>query len=69
MRKLLKDINFYNIIGYELVNNEKFELCKGFEHVFMKKGHKVCSAGDKDDKFYIVLRGKVAFSIPRLIKV
>jgi len=32
--------------------------------IFRKKGEKLFTAGDKDQKFYVILRGKVAFTIP-----
>jgi CRP-like cAMP-binding protein len=45
--------------------NEMTELCKEFKYGFRRKGEKICSCGDKDDKLYLLLRGKVAFSVVR----
>jgi len=39
------------------------ELCKGIRHSFFKKGDKICAAGDKDHRLYIILRGKVLLTI------
>ena len=30
-----------------------------------KKGQKLCTCGEKDDKLFLILRGKVAIGVPR----
>ena len=40
-------------------------MCKHFKYGFRKKGETICIAGTKDDNFCIILRGKVALSVPR----
>lgn len=67
VRSLLRDIDFHNNIMTwgELSPQEEFELTRSTQHIFRKKGEQLFSAGQKDDKFYIVLRGKVAFTVPR----
>lgn len=41
------------------------ELCRHFRYSFKKKGQKICTAGDKDDTLYLILRGKIALGVPR----
>jgi hypothetical protein len=43
------------------------ELCKLFNYEYKNKGDKICSVGDRDNKFYIILRGKVALEIPKVL--
>ncbi len=59
MRGLFKDIDFKSILNQDLVPGEIYELCRHVRHCFRKKGEKICMQGIKDDKFFIILRGKV----------
>jgi hypothetical protein len=59
MRGLLKDIDFKSILNQDLVPSEIYELCRNIKHSFRKKGETICVHGIKDDKFFIILRGKV----------
>ena len=68
MRQLLRDLDLLakitRQVGADLTTQEEFELATRFKHVFLRKGDKLCHAGQKDDKLYVLLRGKLQLSIP-----
>lgn len=65
MRKVLQDLDFASIVGLDLNTNELIAFSLNTKSIFRRKGEKIFSAGDRDDKFYLIVRGKVAFSVPR----
>jgi hypothetical protein len=60
--KILTSIDFSKKVGHKLNSSELGELCKLLKYCFRKKGDKVCTAGEADGRFYILLRGKVMLS-------
>ena len=51
-------------IGENLIDQISIHL----RHEYMPKNNLVCRFGEKGDKFYIILKGKISFLIPKLIK-
>ena len=64
--------NFMNIFIGQAENEELEELLYNvssklkYEHI--EKNKLICKFGDKSNKFYLILKGKVIFYVPKLIK-
>jgi len=63
LHQILKEVELPKKIPYKLNREETTDLCREMKHIFMRKGDKICSAGDHDNRFYIILRGKVLLTI------
>jgi hypothetical protein len=66
LRKILTNIDIQGKIKCKLTTSELFELCRDVKYCFRKKGDLVCTEGEKDDRLYIILRGKVHLSVQRM---
>ena len=51
-------------IGENLIDQISIHL----HHEFMPKNNLVCRFSEKGDKFNIILKGKISFLIPKMIK-
>ena len=64
--------SFMNIISKEqnvnLSENLIEEISIHLRHEFIPKNNLVCRYGERGDKFYIILKGKVTFFVPKMIK-
>ena len=64
--------SFMNIISKEQNSNLGENLIEQISihlrHEFIPKNNIVCRYGEKGEKFYIILKGKVTFFIPKMIK-
>ena len=59
LRKILLNIDLPGKIKCKLNTAELVELCRDVRYCFRKKGDRVCSEGEKDDRMYLILRGRV----------
>ncbi len=64
--------SFMNIISKEknanLGENLIEQISIHLRHEFIPKNNLVCRYGEKGEKFYIILKGKVTFFVPKMIK-
>ena len=64
--------SFMNIISKEQNNNLSENLIEQISihlrHEFIPKNNLVCRYGEHGEKFYIILKGKVTFFIPKILK-
>ena len=64
--------NFMNIFKDEAENEELddllFNIASKLKYEFIEKNKLICRFGDKSNKFYLIIKGKVKFYIPKLIK-
>ena len=64
--------SFMNIISKEQNNNLSENLIEQISihlrHEFIPKNNLVCRYGEHGEKFYIILKGKVSFFIPKILK-
>ena len=59
LRKILTNIDIQGKIKCKLNNNELIELCRDMQYCFRKKGDLICAEGERDDRMYLILRGRV----------
>ena len=79
-KELIKTISFYlqmiknfmNIFKGQVENEELdellFNIASKLKYEFIEKNKLICRFGDKSNKFYLIIKGKVIFYIPKLIK-
>ena len=64
--------SFMNVISKEQNTNLSENLIEQISihlrHEFIPKNNLVCRYGEKGEKFYIILKGKVTFLVPKMIK-
>ena len=64
--------SFMNIISKEknnnLMENLVEQISMHLRHEFIPKNNIICRYGEKGEKFYIILKGKVEFMVPKIIK-
>ena len=64
--------NFMNIFKGQVENEELnellFNISSKLKYEEIEKNKLICRFGDKSNKFYLILKGKVTFYIPKLIK-
>ena len=64
--------SFMNIISKEKNTNIGENLIEQISvhlrHEYIPKNNLICRFGEKGDKFYIILKGKISFLIPKMIK-
>ena len=64
--------SFMNVISKEqnvnLSENLIEQISIHLRHEFIPRNNLVCRYGDRGDKFYIILKGKVTFLVPKMIK-
>ena len=64
--------SFMNIISKEknlaLSENLIEQISKHLRHEFIPKNNIVCRFGERGEKFYIILKGKVSFLVPKMMK-
>ena len=64
--------SFMNIISKEknlaLSENLIEQISKHLRHEFIPKNNFVCRFGERGEKFYIILKGKVSFLVPKMMK-
>ena len=64
--------SFMNIISKEknnnLMENLVEQISMHLRHEFIPKNNLICRYGEKGEKFYIILKGKVEFMVPKIIK-
>ena len=68
MRKVFNSMDIKKYLNVKFTQAEMFELSKSIRYCFRKKGDKVCTAGEKDNRLYFILRGKVKMSLPKQIQ-
>ena len=66
LRKILTNIDIQGKIKCRLNTAELVELCRDVKYCFRKKGDRVCTEGEKDDRMYLILRGRVHLSVSRV---
>ena len=65
MRKVFHSMDIKRYLSVKFTQAEMFEFTKSIRYCFRKKGDKVCTAGEKDNRLYFILRGKVRMSLPK----
>ena len=64
--------NFMNTFKDQVENEELdellFNISSKLKHEHIEKNKLICRFGEKSNKFYLILKGKVTFYIPKLIK-
>jgi hypothetical protein len=66
LRKILTNIDLPGKIKCKLNTAELVELCRDVKYCFRRKGDRVCTEGEKDDRMYLILRGRAQLSVSRV---